>query len=127
MSRTTGQQELVDKYLPHSGEGETMATQAVTAVCKLTYKWYNDGDVYDNRYAVKGWVNNISTFANWLYNNSLGSDILLRIQTISASEYEDLLMDLENEILRKELLEELDKKPMVGSVYSDNGPFEFVY
>ena len=35
------------QYLPDRGEGDTLATQAATAVTKLVYKWYNDGDVYD--------------------------------------------------------------------------------
>ena len=43
-----------DRYLPSQGEGETKATQVVTAVTKLVYKWYNDGDVYDNTYALEG-------------------------------------------------------------------------
>lgn len=37
-----------EKYLPCRGEGETKATQIVTAINKLVYKWYNDGDVFDN-------------------------------------------------------------------------------
>ena len=44
--------ELLDKYLPDEGEGKTMATQAVTAMCKIVYRWYNDGDVFDNTYFI---------------------------------------------------------------------------
>lgn len=39
--------ELEKKYLPENGEGNSLASQAVTAVSKLVYKWFNDGDVYD--------------------------------------------------------------------------------
>ena len=53
--------ELNNKYLPDMGEGETKATQVVTAVTKLVYKWYNDGDVYDNTYMMKGWCNDLSS------------------------------------------------------------------
>ena len=35
-------EELNGKYLPERGEGETKATQIITAVNKLVYKWYND-------------------------------------------------------------------------------------
>lgn len=35
------------QYLPSRGEGDTMASQIVTAICKLVYKWFNDGDVYE--------------------------------------------------------------------------------
>ena len=56
-----------DILLPSKGDGITMASQAVTACCKLVYKYYNDGDVYCNEYYLDGWVNDISGSANWLY------------------------------------------------------------
>ena len=37
--------DILNKYMPFTGEGKTMASQLVTAVNKLVYKWYNDGDV----------------------------------------------------------------------------------
>ena len=37
-------------YLPDFGEGNNRATQTA-AVNKLIYKWFNDGDVYDNTYS----------------------------------------------------------------------------
>jgi hypothetical protein len=61
---------LNDNYLPVRGEGETVATQIVTAVCKLVYKWYNDGDVFDNTHHLEGWANDLSSYANWLYENT---------------------------------------------------------
>ena len=74
--------DINDKYLPDSGEGDNMATQTVTAVNKLVYKWYNDGDVYDNSTAsgLDGWGNDLSDYANWLAKNIDGcKDILDRI------------------------------------------------
>ena len=56
-----------DKYLPVYSEGETKATQIVTAVNKLVYKYYNDGDVFDNTRYLSGWANDLSDYANWLY------------------------------------------------------------
>ena len=58
---------ICDQYLPSRGEGDTMASQIVTAINKLIYKWFNDGDVYDNSYFIQGWCNDISSYANWLY------------------------------------------------------------
>ena len=52
---------LQDKYLPNRGEGDTIATQIVTAVAKLIYKWYNDGDVFDNTWYLDGWLNDLSS------------------------------------------------------------------
>ena len=43
---------ICDQYLPSRGEGDTMAEQIVTAINKLIYRWFNDGDVYDNSYTI---------------------------------------------------------------------------
>ena len=61
--------QINDSYLPDTGEGDTMATQICTAVNKLIYGWYNDGDVYDNTYMIDGWCNDLSSYANWLYGH----------------------------------------------------------
>lgn len=127
MSTSSKQQELIEKYLPPRGDGDNQATQAVTALCKLTYKWFNDGDVYDNHYYLQGWANDISGSANWLYNNiPITQSLLMEIKYIhSEKEYEDLLDELENVVLKEELLAELEKKSKVGDAYSEHGPFSF--
>ena len=127
MSTSSKQQELIEKYLPPRGDGDNQATQAVTALCKLTYKWFNDGDVYDNHYYLQGWANDISGSANWLYNNiPITQSLLMEIKYIhSEKEYEELLDELENVVLKEELLAELEKKSKVGSAYSEHGPFSF--
>lgn len=115
-----------DKYLPNIGEGETMATQIVTAVNKLIYKWYNDGDVYDNTREMKGWMNNISSFANWLHKYTSASDILEEIwECYTTDEYENILVKLADLLLNEKYLESEAKKPKSGSVYHCNGPFVF--
>ena len=116
-----------DKYLPDRGEGDTMATQLVTAVTKLVYKWYNDGDVYDNTYHMSGWCNDLSSYANWLYNNiPVTVDILDRIKGCwTDEEYEKILADLVDATHTEEYLAELDGKEKVGSIYECDGPFEF--
>ena len=85
MSTSSKQQELIEKYLPPRGDGDNQATQAVTALCKLTYKWFNDGDVYDNHYYLQGWANDISGSANWLYNNiPITQSLLMEIKYIHS-------------------------------------------
>ena len=97
---------LFEKYLPDRGEGETKATQIVTAVCKLVYKWYNDGDVYDNSYALEGWANDLSSYANWLYENTKDAwKILNKIAyCMTESDYEDLLKELADNLYDEEYL-----------------------
>lgn len=120
-------EKLDDKYLPPSGEGDNMATQLATATSKLVYKWYNDGDVFDNTYGMDGWANDLSTYANWLYKYIPESkSILDDIMHIGlGSEYEQLLKKLCDTCYTEEKLKELEQEPKKGSVYSENGPFEF--
>ena len=118
-----------EKYMPPMGDGDTMASQAETALCKLVYKWYNDGDVYDNRYGMSGWFNDISGSANWLANHFPGAKAILdRIRTIGCDSlaYEDILYDLCCLVHDTPgLLESLNNIPKIGCAYSDKGPYEF--
>ena len=70
-----------EKYLPRWGEGETKATQIVTAISQLVYRWYNDGDVFDNSYLLDGWCDYLPSCANWLEQHTTDevSPILHRI------------------------------------------------
>ena len=114
-------------YLPNRGEGSTMANQIVTAINKLIYKWYNDGDVFDNNYVLEGWANDLSSYANWLYTNvSASRPILDQIKDCyNDSEYEDLLQELADEFLDSEYLEAWSNRPTVGSIYDADGPYSF--
>lgn len=118
---------LNDKYLPMRGEGETKATQIVTAVNKLVYKWYNDGDVFDNTYALVGWWNDLSSYANWLWEHTNADVILDKIAyCLNDSDYEDLLKEMTDMLLDAEYLEKMDKEEMVGTVYECDGKFKYV-
>ena len=120
-------EDVTDKYMPSMGEGETMASQICTAVNKLVYKWYNDGDVYDNTYVMDGWCNDLSSYANWLYENAPCQEILDRISNcFSDSEYEKILKDLADKLLDAEWLESMNKEQKRGSIYECDGPFRFV-
>lgn len=118
-------EEVDKKYLPSYGEGETLASQAVTAVNKLVYKWYNDGDVFDNTKYLEGWVNDLSSYANWLYNHTDRAKMLENIFVIGTnSEYEDLLKELADAVLDPDWLKTMEK-PAEGSIYHCDGPFKF--
>ena len=118
--------KVTSNYLPDYGEGDTIASQAVTAVTKLVYKWYNDGDVFDNTKYLEGWVNDLSSYANWLYNHTDRAKMLENIFVISTeSEYEDLLKELADSILDESWLSTQNKQKE-GSIYQCNGKFKFV-
>jgi len=115
-----------DRYLPMTGEGTTMAEQIVTAVTKLVYKWYNDGDVYDNTVMLDGWCNDLSSYANWLYKYTPWvQDILERVwYAYGDDEYEEILWDLACNLLDMEDLEGYEV-PAQGTIYKCDGPFKF--
>lgn len=123
--------DIDKKYLPSQGEGDNMATQTVTAITKLVYKWYNDGDVYDNSNpaGLTGWANDLSSYANWLAKYIDGAkDILDRIFNINYGddgEYEEILKDLCDEYETEEFLERMAKQEKVGSIYDCDGPYSF--
>lgn len=121
-------EDLINKYMSDQGEGETLASQIVTAVNKLIYKWYNDGDVFDNvNSGLQGWANDLSSYANWLYKYAPGDApyILKRIYDITdESDYEVLLRELADNLLDENLLDSLEKSKQ-GSIYDCDGPFEF--
>ena len=117
---------IISKYMPLQGEGDTMASQAVTAVNKLVYKWYNDGDVFDTTYNLKGWANDLSSYANWLAKYAQGAeDILNGITTLESGEkYEELLAELADLILTEDYLEKLPTEKQ-GSIYDCEGDYRY--
>ena len=119
-------ESISDKYLPSYGEGETKASQIVTAVTKLVYKWYNDGDVYDNTGSMTGWANDLSSYANWLRKYTDAAGILDRIRDCwNEGQYEDLLKALADKLLDDEDLEQAAKQKKIDSIYKAEGPYRF--
>ena len=118
---------ITDKYLPAEGEGENTATQIVTAVTKLVYKWYNDGDVYDNTHGMTGWCNDLSSYANWLHMHTSVGGILERIFEIGSDydAYEAILADIADALLKEEYLDRMANIVSFGSIYDCDGPFRF--
>ena len=120
-------EDLIDKYMPMSGEGETKASQTVTAVNKLVYKYYNDGDVFDNTHYLSGWANDLSSYANWLYYHTDTREILDKIvHCMTDEDYEDLLKELADKLFDEDYLKEQDKIEKVETIYNCIGKFKFV-
>ena len=116
------------KYLPLEGQGDTMTTQIVTAVNRIVYRWYNDGDVFDNTCYLTGWANDLSSCANWLYQytDNRVQDILYGVYDCGESDYEDLLKELADTLLDADVLDKYDKIPAVGNVFECDGCFKCV-
>lgn len=105
-----------------------MANQIVTAVNKLVYKWYNDGDVFDNvNSGLTGWANDLSDYANWLYQyvpetKNILSDVF---DIHNTSDCEIILKELADLCLNEDFLSKYNEKPKKASIYECDGPFEF--
>ena len=120
--------ELEKKYLPESGEGNSLASQAVTAVSKLVYKWFNDGDVYDNRFALPGWANDLSSYANWIEKHIPNTSLILRKITEITNEEEyvsEILYPLYTYIFDENYLSCFENKPKEGSIYDCDGFYRY--
>ena len=118
---------IEERYLPIRGEGETKATQIVTAVTKLVYKWYNDGDVFDNTYYLEGWANDLSSYANWLDKYTKASIILSKISDCyDNDDYEYLLKFLSDLLLNEKYLDKMNREKKEGSIYNCDGRFKFI-
>lgn len=122
--------KINEKYLPDIGEGDTMATQLVTAINRLVYKYYNDGDVYDNTGYLDGWWNDVSDCANWIYQN-IGPEIvgiqevMEQVWKADEEDYEEILFQLASDTLTEDYLEGLNKREQTGSIYDCPGIFHF--
>lgn len=116
------------EFLPANGEGDSMMSQAVTAATKLIYKWFNDGDVFDNTFGLQGWANDLSDYANWLDENiPEAAAILSRIKAVGSDEnaYTQLLFDLMHAVFNDEMIVKYADKPVVGTIYDCSGPYSF--
>jgi len=122
-------QKIIDKYMPLRGEGETHASQIVTAINRLIYKWYNDGDVYDNTYALHGWANDLSSFANWLDSYVFDTKFILSLikEVTCEQDYELILKELADRCLNEKFLSQYNKDVKVGSIFNCEGKYKFIY
>lgn len=118
-------EKVTDKYMPARGEGDTTASQIVTAINKLVYKWYNDGDVYDNTWTMEGWCNDLSSCANWLYKYA-NATILCEIENcFTHADYELLLKELADTFFNEDVLAKYEMEK-IGTIYECDGQFRFV-
>lgn len=89
-------------YFVREGEGETKASQLVTACCKIVYRYYNDGDRYDRANGELG------TYTAWIRK------YCFKLKT--ADRYEDKIKYL---IIRAvENVSKYANEPKIWSIYT---------
>lgn len=127
---------VLDEYMPQRGEGETIASQIATAVAKIAYRWFNDGDTVSSAWDVEGASHpgGVAQFANWLYKNVDRSRGIFNIwrkkfekEFITDSMYEDFLYNILSFLLDPDLLDRYVTEPKRDSIYNskkyENGVF----
>jgi hypothetical protein len=121
--------DLNKKYMPDWGEGNTRASQIVTATANIVYGYYNNGDIFDTKYFLEGGFNDISSYANWL--NTYVPESSQILHTISEcrnyGDYENLLKNLADLLMNENYLAEQNKIDKIGSIYGCNGIFKFEF
>lgn len=120
---------IINKYLPEKGQGDSFATQVVTAVYTLIHDWYWDGNVYDNRHTrFLGYGKGLASYGNWLSKYTICTGILNRIYVCrSYGEYSYILKDLARVLLNEEYLEKMCHEPIKDNIYTCKGKFKFYY
>ena len=122
--------DVISKYMKRTGEGDTKASQIVTAVNKLLYGWFNNGDVFDNEEPYE-WsehcCNDISSYANWLDEFTDLSNILDGVFECSTEDdYEELLKALADTALTDEYLIPYATQSKEGTIYKCKGSYKYV-
>ena len=114
----------IKDYLPDYDEGDNMANQASTAINKLIYRWFNDGDVYDNTRFSNPGVTDLSPYANWLASYIDGMDEILEQvwNCRTDEEYTRILYVAAEEL--EEVIDDYASKEKHDSVYECDGDFE---
>lgn len=122
--------DILDKYLPSRGEGDTVAEQVVTATNRIIFRWFNDGDMYDNHWAygvVDSFEENLPNCANWLYNwgpHPVEEVLYDVFDCESESDYEQILENIAEICFDEEWLSSPQgQHKKEGTIYDCEGPF----
>ena len=76
---------------------------------------------------LEGWANDLSDYANWLWENTDANEILEKVFICyNNSDYEDLLQELTDKLMDAEFLEKMNAEEKVGTIYKCDGKFQFV-
>lgn len=98
-----------DTLVPPSGKADTVAGEIVRAFDRITYRYYNDGDVLDEGEG----ISTVNSSFRYLYSTVPGvADLRANFRFSSEDDYEKFLYDLQT-VLQSYLQEhpELEETP----------------
>ena len=111
---------LIDKYLPEDEQGESKASQLVTAANKIIYGWYNNGDT------ISGNGNDLTSYANWI-DKYIKEPEIRKILKDNFIDYNDtyylseIILPLIKFVFREDFLESLSSQETEGDIYECSG------
>ena len=111
---------LTNKYLPSMNQGENKASQLVTAVNKIIYGWYNNGDT------ISGGDNDLTSYANWIDRHIKEPEIrkILKDDFIDYGDtyyLSEIILPLIRFVFREDFLEGLTSQEVEGDIYECQG------
>ena len=107
--------ENYKKYLPDYGEGDTKASQLATAMAKIVYRYFNDGDTVFKAPGVFG--GNMRSYATWIRKNIPELRFIVTGIPRNTIEYKEFLFDLAKET--DKVIDKYAEEPKVGSIYPE--------
>lgn len=113
-------EDILNRYLPEDGQGDTRAEQAVTAINKLVYAFYNNGAVIAD--TLPEYDPNLESYATWLRKHTSSRAVLLLVKLEDAEDtdsYANYLYELTDYLLDEPKLRTLSKYNTVGDIYED--------
>lgn len=112
---------ILDEYLPQSEQGNTMATQIVTAANRIIYGWFWNGDMISCFES-----NDVTSPANWLYDYVPEMRKVLDSypgQYTIDSKMNEFAKNLADVAFEEKLLSKYKDQPKIDNIYeySDGG------
>lgn len=123
--------EKINSYLVDSGEGDTLANQIATSVSKIIYRYYNDGDIYDNQQPmgsidVENAMEGLSSYANWLAQHIDGMEQILEQIRFVQNDHDYINILYKMAELAESLIDDYKDSPKEDSVYNCDGEFDII-
>lgn len=113
-------EDILNRYLPEEGQGDTRAGQTVTAINKLVYAFYNNDAVIAD--VLPEYDPNLKSYATWLRKHTSSRAVLLLVKLEDAEDldsYAEYLYELTDYLLDEPKLRTLSKYNTVGDIYED--------
>ena len=110
-------EKLFKQYVPACGKCETLGGELLRAICKMRYRWYNDGDKFFKGYGVE----TAGSSAIFLRKNGFETTIKKMID-VDDETYDDMVDKFVEEVINH-----LEQNPILFDTWNDDDSVEGYY